>query len=220
MELLIIDDHQMWREAVAAVLRQQFGPETTVLQAPDAAEGFRLAQEHHDLDAVLLDITLANRSDGIPAIHEFGRQRPGLPVIVLSASEDPKDLRRALDSNARGYLPKTVSPETLVSAIRFVLSGNIYVPPELIGWMEGIQNGPRRERGSGSGTLLSPTQLMVLQQLCVGLSNKAIARELGIQEKTVKHHVTAIFKELGVANRTQAVVAAQKIGLCHQPSLV
>ena len=213
MELLIVDDHRMWREAVAAVLRQHFGPETTVLESADAEGGLRIAGEHRNLDAVLLDLTLAKRTDGLPAIGEFRRHRPDLPVIVLSASEDPKDLRRALASKARGFVPKSVTPEMLVAAIRFVLAGNTYVPPELFDWMEGTDEGSRHENAPGPGERLSPAQRIVLQHLCGGLPNKEIGRKLGIEEKTVKQHVTAIFKELGVANRTQAVIAAQKIGL-------
>jgi two-component system, NarL family, nitrate/nitrite response regulator NarL len=218
MELLIIDDHQMWREAVAAVMRREFGPETTVLQARDSEQALRIAEDHLNLSAVLLDLTLANRADGMPAIQAFHNHRPGLPVIVLSASEDPKDLRRALDLKARGYLPKSVSPEVLCSAVRFVLQGNVYVPPELFEWMDGTNNELGGNRGTEPRERLSPTQRIVLQHLCNGLPNKEIGRKLGIEEKTVKQHVTAIFKELRVANRTQAVIVAQKRGLASRPN--
>lgn len=135
MKLLIVDDHAIVREALAAVL-QQAGPHTTVLQASGGAQGLDLAAAHADLDAVLLDLSMPEMS-GMTAIREFGRQRPDVPVIVLSSSEDAQDVRRALDSGALGYVPKSAPPHTLLSALRRVLAGDIYVPALLRGGTAG-----------------------------------------------------------------------------------
>ena len=206
MKLLIVDDHAILREGLAAMLRQ-IGPETQVLQASDGAEGLRLAETELDLDAVFLDLEMPG-GGGMSAIPEFGRRRPELPVIVLSSSEDPRDVRRALALGALGYVPKSSPPKTLLSALQLVLSGDIYVPPLM------LEPGAAAPRASGSGVAngcedLTERQLEVLRQIGKGLSNKEIARELGLSEKTVKAHVTAIFKTLNVVNRTQAASAAR-----------
>jgi DNA-binding NarL/FixJ family response regulator len=210
MKLLIVDDHAILREGLAAMLRQA-GPDTQVLQASDGAEGLRLAEAEPDLDAVFLDLEMPG-GGGMSAIPEFGRRRPEVPVIVLSSSEDPRDVRRALALGALGYVPKSSPPKTLLSALQLVLSGNIYVPPLM------LDPGAAAPQVSGAGAAngceaLTERQLEVLRQVGKGLSNKEIARELGLSEKTVKAHVTAIFKTLNVVNRTQAASAARLANL-------
>jgi two-component system nitrate/nitrite response regulator NarL len=130
MKLLIVDDHPVLREGLAALLRQA-GPDTAVLSAGDSEQGLGIADAHLDLDAVILDLAMPG-IDGMSAILEFGKRRPQLPVIVLSSSEDPRDVRRALASGALGYIPKSASPQTLLAALQFVLSGNVFVPTFLL----------------------------------------------------------------------------------------
>jgi two-component system nitrate/nitrite response regulator NarL len=210
MKLLIVDDHAILREGLAAMLRQA-GPDTEVLQACDGAEGLRIAEAELDLDAVFLDLEMPG-GGGMSAIPEFGKRRPEVPVIVLSSSEDPRDVRRALALGALGYLPKSSPPRTLLSALQLVLSGNIYVPPLML---DPAAASPRPV-GAGAATArdsLTERQLEVLRQIGKGQSNKEIARELGLSEKTVKAHVTAIFKTLNVVNRTQAASAARQADL-------
>lgn len=126
VKLLIVDDHAIVREALAAML-QQAAPHTTVLQASGGAQGLDLVVAHADLDAVILDLSMPEMG-GMAAIREFGRHRPDVPVIVLSSSEDAEDVRRALASGALGYVPKSAPPHTVLSALRQVLSGDVYVP--------------------------------------------------------------------------------------------
>ena len=205
MKLLIVDDHPIVREGLAAMLRQA---DAEVLQAASAAQGFALAAAHADLDAVFLDLAMPGMG-GIAAIREFGGQRPELPVIVLSSSENADDVRRALSAGALGYVPKSAPPQTLLSALQLVLSGNVYVPPLLLG--EGrATDGPTASALPGR---LTERQVEVLRLVCRGASNKQIARELALSDKTVKAHVTAIFRALNVVNRTQAATAAQAAGL-------
>ena len=148
MKLLIVDDHAIVREGVAAMLRQA-GPDTMVLQAGDGAEGVRLAEAHPDLDAVFLDLQMPG-ADGMSAVPEFGRRRPDLPVIVLSSSEDPEDVRRALGLGALGYVPKSALPQTLLSALRLVLAGDIYVPPLMVD--AAARGGPEAEEKVAEAT--------------------------------------------------------------------
>src|SRR5687768_5664667 len=129
MKLLVVDDHPVFRDGLAALLRQA-AERTVVLQAPECATALQVAAEHEDLDAVFVDLMMPGMTGDL-AVREFGRRRPELPVIVLSSSENPSDVRRALKAGALGYIPKSASPQTLLSALKLVLTGNIYVPPLL-----------------------------------------------------------------------------------------
>jgi two-component system nitrate/nitrite response regulator NarL len=209
MKLLIVDDHPVLREGIAALLRQA-GPGAEVLQARDASEGLALVEVHADLDAVVLDLMMPGM-DGWQAISEFGRRRPDLPVIVLSSSEDPHDARKALALGALGYVPKSASQHVLLSAIRIVLDGDIYVPPLVLadsGAAIGRQHGvePKAAR-------LTERQTEILKMLSKGQPNKTIASTLDLSEKTVKAHITAIFRSLNVVNRTQAAAVGREFGL-------
>jgi two-component system, NarL family, nitrate/nitrite response regulator NarL len=211
MKILIVDDHGVVREGLAALLRQS-SADMSVLQAKDGAEALELAQTHLDLDAVLLDLSMAGLS-GMPALVEFGKRHPVLPVIVLSSSEDPEDVRRALASGALGYVPKSASPKTLLSALQLVLQGNVYVPPLMLDEAGSGVSKAKSDHAPGTNPRLTERQIDVLKLLGSGLSNKEIALELGLSEKTVKVHVTGIFKALNVVNRMQAASAARRANL-------
>jgi two-component system, NarL family, nitrate/nitrite response regulator NarL len=210
MKLLVVDDHPIVRDGLAVTFRS-LGPDTVVLQAGAASEAFAAVAEHPDLDAVLLDLGLPDKT-GFSALAEIGRLRPECPVIVVSASEDPRDVREALAKGAMGYVPKSAAPQTLLSALRLVLSGDLYVPPLIL---TEESRGPPQSAAAG-GTLrggLTDRQIEVLRRIAEGQPNKIIASDLGLSEKTVKAHVTAIFRALDVISRTQAVTAARSAGL-------
>jgi two-component system, NarL family, nitrate/nitrite response regulator NarL len=211
MKLLIVDDHAILREGLAALL-QQSEQGTDVLQAAGSAEGLRLAEANPDLDAVFLDLHMPHQG-GMEAILEFRKRCPQLPVIVLSSSEDPNDVRHALQSGALGYVPKSASPRNMLSALRLVLSGEAYVPPLMLEALPPAADGTSARATSDAGSRLTERQTEVLRQLCLGLSNKEISRVLNLSEKTTKSHVTAIFKTLKVVNRTQAASAARRAGI-------
>jgi DNA-binding NarL/FixJ family response regulator len=210
MKLLIVDDHAILREGLVALL-QQFEPGADVLQASGTMEGLRLAEAHPDLDAVFLDLNMPDQG-GMEVIPAFAQRCPQLPVIVLSSSEDPSDVRLALKSGAFGYVPKSASPRNILSALRLVLSGEIYVPPLMLDLQPVAADGSARVAPE-PGERLTERQTEVLRQLCHGLSNKEISHALELSEKTTKSHITAIFKALGVVNRTQAAAAARRAGI-------
>jgi DNA-binding NarL/FixJ family response regulator len=210
MKLLIVDDHAIVRDGLAAVLRL-IGPDTEILQAGDAEAGLRLAQEHLDLDAVLLDLEMPG-GDGLSVVPEFGKRRPDLPVIILSSSEDPQDVRRALALGALGYVPKSALTQTLVSALQLVLAGDVYVPPLMLAAVGAASDTAGVPDPAPLGPI-TDRQLEVLRLLSTGLSNKEIGRALGLSDKTVKAHVTTLFKTLRVVNRTQAASAARRARL-------
>lgn len=203
MKLLIIDDHSILREGVAEILRQA-NPGTLVLQARTIEEGVAMAAQHDDYGAILLDLSFPGaRSFG--AIGMLQAAAPGVPVVILSSSEDPRDVRLALSRGARGYVPKSASAQTLVSALKLVMAGDIYLP-SLLAAEDAM---PATVSGAG----LTGRQRDVLQSMCRGLSNKDIGVALDMSEKTVKVHITAIFRALNVVNRTQAVNAARLAGI-------
>jgi DNA-binding NarL/FixJ family response regulator len=209
MKLLVIDDHPVFRDGMAALLKQ-VADETVVLQAPECATALDIIDANADIDAVFVDLMMPGMTGDI-AVREFGKRRPELPVIVLSSSENPSDVRRALSAGALGYIPKSANPQTLLSALKLVLSGNIYVPPLLVQFTESIGRSDTDANSSTTLEQLTDRQHDVLKELCAGKSNKEISSHLGIAEKTVKAHVAAIFKTLNVVNRTQAANAYREI---------
>jgi two-component system, NarL family, nitrate/nitrite response regulator NarL len=211
MKLLIVDDHPVVRDGLAALLRQ-LGPEVTVLLAEGGSQGLGHAAGHPDLDLVVLDLAMPD-SDGFATLHEFGRLQPQLPIIVVSSSEDPRDVRRALAAGALGYIPKSAPPQTILAAVQFVLAGNVYVPTFLAQNPASMRDEADDDSAPKSVVSLTSRQTDVLRLLREGRSNKEIGRKLGLSEKTVKVHVTALFKALNVANRIQAAAMADKVGL-------
>lgn len=207
MKLLVVDDQAIVRQGIAALLAHD-DPGAVVLEAADAASGLDLAASHADLDAVFLDLAMPGVS-GMAAITEFARRRPDVPVIVLTASDDPGKVRQAFERGALGYVPKTASSQTLLAALRLVLSGEAFLPSLLLrdGAASAAAGRAAGERG------LTARQAEVLGCLALGLSNKAIGRQLGISEKTVKAHMTGLLRDLGVANRADALREARSRGL-------
>jgi DNA-binding NarL/FixJ family response regulator len=209
VKLLVIDDHPIVLDGIAALLAGS-SPDTTVITARDAPTGLRLADANPDLDIVLLDLKLPGVS-GHAAIAEFGRLRPSLPVIVLSSSEDPADVRKAIGLGALGYVPKSASRHTLMSAIALVMNGEIYVPSLMAESLSGET--PKADSAGAPAPRLTERQIEVLRMLSHGLANKVIATRLTLSEKTVKIHISAIFRTLNVVNRTQAAAVGRELGL-------
>lgn len=206
MKFLIVDDHSILRAGIGVLLKQE-DPDTVIIEASDGEQALALAEAQPDLDAVLLDLQMPG-AGGQSALTEFGRRFPALPVLILTSTEDPEEVRKALNSGALGYVPKSASSATLIGALKLVLQGDVYVPPLMLGeHSRPVPVEPTTE------TLLKLTQRQtdVLRLVQRGISNKLIARELGLAEKTVKVHVTSILRALNVTNRTEAITAVQKL---------
>ena len=204
MKILIVDDHAVVREGVAAVLRQAFEA-IAVLFAADITAAIASADTNPDLDMVLLDLVMPGVSgpgvSGLTGLIAFASQHPAIPVIVLSSSEAEADVRGALAHGALGYVAKSARPATLVAAVRLVLSGEIYVPAFM------AEHAPD-STPSAYVQSLTDRQRDVLQLVADRASNKEIAYRLTISEKTVKAHMTAIFRRLKVTSRAEAAQAA------------
>jgi two-component system, NarL family, nitrate/nitrite response regulator NarL len=207
MKFIIIDDHSIMRDGLTALL-QQTSTNVQVFSAPNADEGLKLLDQSNDFDLVILDLFIPG-TDGFEAISAFGRSHPEVPVIVLSASDDPRDARKALANGALGYVPKSAGQLVLLSAIKLVMNGDLYIPPFILDEKaRSAENTTRTE----AQPKLTPRQLEVLLLLCEGHSNKVIATKLRLSEKTVKVHVSLIFRTLNVANRVQASKVAKEVG--------
>jgi DNA-binding NarL/FixJ family response regulator len=208
MKILVVDDHPLVRAGVVAALQGSLPQEperTVMLEAGDGVEALACLDKHLDVGAVVLDLRMAGMA-GLALLEQLRRHHPNLPTLVLSSSEDPDDVRRVLKAGARGYCPKSAHAATLQAALLLVLSGEVYIPPFMA-----LSPEPRTGEVDAGG--LTPRQREVLQELCQGRSNKQIANALGMQEKTVKGHVSAIFRCLNVVHRLQAVEAARAAGL-------
>ena len=204
MKVLLIDDHPLILAALSHVI-EALGEEVAVI-AVDHAEAARAAlKSQNDLDLVLLDLHLGEVS-GFDLLDEFRADYPALPIVVISASEQAADVMRAIDHGAMGFVPKRSGTELLTEALQLVLAGGIYVPP--LGFLP-QQAMPEPAKPVLPG--LTPRQNAVLALLLQGKPNKIIARELDIAVDTVKDHVAAVLKLLGVSTRTQAVLAVGQL---------
>lgn len=212
MKILVVDDHPLIREALRTVLGT-LGDGVDVLAADDCAAGFALAEAHPDLDLVLLDLQLPGLA-GIAAVREWRRQQPTLALVVLSAASDRATVLDALRAGAAGFIPKSSTNEIMLTAIRLVLAGGKYLPPETLA--TGLEDPSPRPR-TKFVPALSGRQMEVLRLIAQGQSNKEICRVLGLAERTVKAHVTAVLRALDVDSRTQAAVAAARLGIGEAP---
>ncbi len=210
MKILLADDHPLFREGVKQVLSQLEG-DTTIIDAQDYPNLFVQAQINPGLDLALIDLNMPGMP-GLHGIREFRQRFPDVPLVVLSASESLQDIEQSLNLGALGYVLKSSPSSLILHALRLVLSGGIYTPEPIRESASGSNLGPAPISGRPTVNLTT-RQTEVLHGLLQGLPNKSIARRLELTEGTVKIHVAAIFRALNVNNRTEAVVAARKIGL-------
>jgi len=225
MRILIADDHRLIVEGVKLKLAE-LGPDTDFVTAMDMAE---LREAIHAPDAASMSLALVDLA--MPGVHgsehltEVIEHLPQVPVIVLSGVEDPNLMKTLLAMGVQGFIPKAYSPDVMLSAVRLVLSGGVYVPPLMLQErVDGVANGgamatqPPSPAPTSADSLeerlrklLTERQIDVLRLLSQGKPNKLIARDLGISEGTVKIHLAAIFRALNVRNRVEAVVASRRI---------
>lgn len=215
MKILVVDDHPLVREAMAQLV-MRLGGSIEVLEAQDCTRGLALARAHPDLDLVLLDLNLPGLS-GIPALQRFRQEHPTTPVVIVSMFRDRDTVADVMRHGAVGFIPKSSDRETIVNALRLVLAGSIYVPQEaglgMSAAEDALSAGIRGHAMSAVEIGLTSRQGQVLALVMKGHANKEICRDLGLAERTVKAHLTAVLNALKVTNRTQAVIAASKLGL-------
>lgn len=215
MKILIADDHHLILEGVKSKLAE-LGDEVVfaVAMTIDEVHAQMCADSLPDL--LIMDLSMPG-ANGLDHVVEVRERFPALPLVMLSGSEDSQQMKALLALGVRGYIPKSYSPDIMLSAVRLVLSGGVYVPPMLLTPEVSMSVRPepdaQDQQGSLDGlrTLLTNRQIDVLKLLSQGKPNKSIARDLNISEGTVKIHLAAIFRALNVRNRVEAVVASQQL---------
>jgi DNA-binding NarL/FixJ family response regulator len=215
MKILVIDDHVLIRQAMQGVLKK-LRRDAVVLEAPNCEQAMQIIANHPDISLILLDLTLPDR-DGFSVLAELRERYPAVSIVVLSAVQDPANVMKALDMGALGYIPKSAQGDVILNALRLVISGGIYIPPEILARDELSISTPRQPGGDRSQVSpadvgLTDRQLDVLALVMQGKNNKTICRILNLAEPTVKNHVTAILRALKVSNRTEAVIAVHQFG--------
>jgi DNA-binding NarL/FixJ family response regulator len=212
---VVADDHPLFRGAMREAVTTLFAT-SDVFEAGGFDDLQSLLERESDMDLVLLDLTMPGVR-GFSGLLFLRAQFPGVPVVIVSANEEPGVIRRCMEFGASGFLPKTLDVEIMRSAIRRVLDGGVWTPPDID--LSGGADAATRDLVGRLATL-TPQQVRVLMMLSEGLLNKQIAFELKVSEATVKAHVSAILQKLGVESRTQAVIAASKIETGNLPRSV
>ena len=214
MKILIVDDHALVRRGMGHVVRDSF-PDAEVLEAGSTAEALELMQSS-SMDVALVDVRMPD-SDGLELLHEIKAQWPDVPVLMLTSFDHAHYVRRALAEGAAGYMLKDATPEDLEQAIKVALSGGGNVlSPKVIQNLFDAMDGTVSANGEASHrptSALTQRENDILSLLAEGKSNRDISRALYLSEKTVKAHLAAIFRKLGVSNRTQAAMAAVAMGI-------
>lgn len=203
---MIADDHPLFRGALRQTLEGMFAG-VSIAEAGSLDAVTEILEQGGDVDLVLLDLTMPGVR-GFSGLMYLRAQYAEVPVVVVSANEDPMTVRRCMEFGAAGFVPKSLGTESIKEALTTVMNGGVWTPPGIdVSRMPADETAKLVQRLS----TLTPQQVRVLMMLSEGLLNKQIAYELSVSEATVKAHVSAILQKLGVESRTQAVIAASKI---------
>ena len=212
-KILIADDHPLFREAISSVIASGFeGSE--ILETDDLDSALIIAKENDDLDLILLDLNMPGMH-GLNGLITLRNEAPTIPVVIVSAEEEKQVVLQAITYGAVGFITKSSPRVKMTEAIQQILNGNVYLPSDII--RTGKESAGRRRRNDEnpvSPELLSSLtrrQLLVLERMSKGESNKQIAYNLNIAETTVKAHVSAILRKLNVHNRVQAILSASDV---------
>ncbi|MCV6609861.1 MAG: response regulator transcription factor [Amphritea sp.] len=212
-KILIADDHPLFREAIINVIETGFS-DCQTLETEDLDSALELAREEEDLDLILLDLNMPGMH-GLNGLITLRNEMPTIPVVIVSAEEDKQIVLQAITYGAVGFITKSSPRDQMTEALQQILAGNVYLPSDII---RSSQPERRRSRHNNDNQIppellssLTRKQLLVLERMSKGESNKQIAYNLHIAETTVKAHVSAILRKLGVHNRIQAVLSAGDI---------
>lgn len=208
-KFIVADDHPLFRAALTQALTNVV-EKTDIVEADDMDATTEAANQHPDADLILLDLHMPG-AHGFSGLVQLRGQVPDIPVVVVSGSEEPQVVRRAIDYGASGFIPKSASLDVIGEAVKAVLDGEVWLPPAVADALG--ESNEEEARFAEAIASLTPQQFRVLNMLNAGLLNKQIAYDLNVSEATIKAHVTAILRKLGVHSRTQAVIAAQRLEL-------
>lgn len=210
MNILVVDDHPLYRSGVVHTL-QNTGLEVQVLECATLDVAFQRLDDGLQVDLMILDLQMPGYA-GTESVRDVRSRRPEVPVLVLSANEDPSVVRQCIDLGAYGFVPKSAPSEQFHAALSLALAGGVYLPPTSLS--VGTPASPaQRDAWAKLGAHLTERQRQVLLGIVQGKPNKVIARDLGLSDTTVKSHVAHILDALVVSNRTEAVYALARAGL-------
>jgi DNA-binding NarL/FixJ family response regulator len=209
MQILIADDHPLFRDALKRAV-QQCVPEAALFEAEDVVGLLALINAHPKADLLLMDLNMPG-AQGFSALVHVRAMWPTLPVLMVSAQDDPALMQRAVGHGASGFIPKSSSIPRIGEAIRTVLDGDAWLPPGMDTATATLD--PEERQLAARIAELTPQQYRVLGMLCQGLLNKQIAYELDVSEATIKAHMTAVLRKLGAHSRTQAALLAGRLTL-------
>ncbi len=224
MRILIVDDHALVRRGMGYVVKEGF-PEAEVVEADGAASALDAMRSGGPIDMALVDVRMPDL-DGLELLRAIKAEWPEVPVIMLSTYENAPYVKRALSDGAAGYLLKDATPEDLGQAINVAISGggNVLSPRVIQNLFEDVESSSQTTNGHGrvrrTEYNLTQREHDILALLAEGRSNRSIAQNLYLSEKTVKAHLAAIFRKLGVTNRTQAAMMAVQLGVGPMPGAV
>ncbi len=215
MKILLVDDHNLFREGMRYVLQQlQEGIE--IIEASNFVDALKQADLHPDLDLTLMDLNMPG-SEGAVSVKFFHQRYPHIPLVIISGEEGRSLMEKVMSSGAMGFVCKSSTAPVMISALNLVLAGGVYVPPQLLHPADielGIEPERRDKRSINTNEYgLTARQMQVLKHLAEGMSNKEIAREISLAEGTVKIHVAALYQTLRVNSRMEAVRVASQLGL-------
>ena len=206
MKILLADDHILFRAGVVHVLRQ-LDAQVEILETGTCGETLAAIKANPDLSLVLLDLHMPD-GNGLKALDAIKSHHVGIPIVVLSGVENRQAMQDALKRGALGFVPKTTTPAVMLNALKLVLAGGTYIPPQMF-----EETGTGKNPTSQEPLNLTPRQLEVLALAIQGKPYKVISRELGLAESTIKTHLIAAFRALGVSNRMQAARKIQELNL-------
>lgn len=211
MKILIVDDHPLVRQGVKQVLHM-LEPEQVmdILEAGDGQQAMHVARLHPDLDLILLDFDLPDKS-GLAILIDLGRYNPEVPVLMLSASQNPTVVKQTIQQGAAGFASKSGDSVLLLNAVRHVLAGNIYLPDDMK-TNASVDSTTAHHAKPTTAPQLTQRQQSVLSLLVAGLSNREIGERLHLSEETIKSHVSMILRALKVQSRVEAVTQARMWG--------
>lgn len=206
-QVLLVDDHPLYHEGLASAFAR-LAPDLSIVSAESAQAGLDLLRNSPPIELALIDLILPN-TDGLRALALYAAEFPHIPRLLISGKDDPAIVRQARDAGASGFLHKSLPLDRLLHALRRVLDGHAYFEPAQ-SVSEALEDAPAGEHARGELTL---RQLEVLKLLGEGRSNKEISAALAIADRTVRAHLTELFRTFGVSSRTQAILTAQRLGL-------
>ena len=207
MKILLVDDHPLFIEGMRGIL-QRLDDAVVIQTSGSCEEALGLIEIDGNIDLLLLDLNLPGMS-GLDGMQQLRHQLPATSIVLLSASEDRNKVLRAIELGAKGYIPKSSTPEIIITALQLVLSGGVYLPMAVLDTI----NSSQAKTSNGNGHTLTLRQIEVLRLLAEGHPNKTIADKLHMAENTARVHVSAILRFLEVSNRTEAGLVASRMGL-------